>query len=280
MANFNIEYRGLNIGVGSDYFVNNVEGLHAPAIRTSSSPLTDQDGGIIWSQKYAGRELGITGDVVGDDADSYFANLRALIQAFSVTQEDFDITITRWGDIGATRILQGRVTMAPDPVEVTGEIDFSTFRIVMFAGNPFFLDTTTQSESTGLQESTGAPLGIPMGFPLGGVSSGTLTIVNGGDVPAFAKFIITDQVTNPTISNLTTGKSFQILDTLVAGDTVEVFRDQEGFHVEKNGSNAFSTFSGDFFNMALGTNVIKFSSLGASVTAGLTVEFTNHYLSI
>ena len=279
MSAIQINYNGLDIGDGTDFFVTRVDGFYSIPIRTAQDNLTDQDGGVVWAQKYAARVIGITGQVVGDTPADYFDNLTLLSQAYGKVGSALTMTLIKWDEDGTQRRLQCRPLSMPSVIEALGETTFADFRMELIADNPFFLDASTQSLSTGLAEASGIPMSIPMGVPIGSVTSDILTIQNDGNVAAFAEFTITGPVTNPTVTNTTTGKSFTIEDTLTGADTVRVFRDQEGFKVEKNGVDAFATFKGEFFLINTGPNNIRFTSVGFDAGALLQADFTNNYLT-
>ena len=275
-----ITYNGITLGGTSQYYINRLPGFYGADIRTSKDSLIDQDGSKIWNQKYGARSLAIEGDVMGDTVTEYLTNLRALVNAFSITDEAMPLVISTWEDTPTQKIIYARVITMPQPIEIAGESNVATFRIELEAESPFFLSTSDKNGSTSIAVTSGIPLSVPMGIPIGATTSGQITINNEGDIAAYPEFTIEDDLINPTISNLTTGEYFQIQDTLTFGDVVRVYIDSDGLHVLKNGTKIFDKFNGDIFTLIPGINVIKFSATGSSVSGLLTVDFTDHYLSL
>jgi hypothetical protein len=280
MSAVKIVYNGITIGDTSQYYIDRLPGFYDINIRTSEDFLTDQDGSKIWNQKYASRELAIEGTLIGTTVADYFEKASDLAKAFSITKESKLLTITKWDDASTQKNIYAKVVSMPRIIEEVGQSNFAAFRIELKAETPFFLSTSSKSGSTAIGTATGIPLSIPMGIPIGSNTNGQITINNEGDIEAFPSFTISNDLQNPTVTNITTGEFFQIQDTLSIGDIVSVSVGNDGLRVTKNGTNIFDKFAGDIFTLAKGVNTIKFSATGSSNRGLLTVNFTDHYLTI
>jgi predicted phage tail component-like protein len=90
------------------------------------------------------------------------------------------------------------------------------------------------------------------------------------------KFIIKGSCTNPKITNMTTGKSITITETLSTND--ELIIDASNFTVVKNKTvNLLSKYSGDFIQLVEGTNGFSFES-DTVPSATVTFEWYHRFL--
>lgn len=274
-------FNGLTATTAAGYSIFRAEGLDSPPIRTSQANLTDRDGGNIWSQRYGMRTIVLEGVITGTSVNDYFAKKRALINTWSLltNQSLGDLDITMWDN--TQRTIEAKVVGGVQVIERTGRATFNNFRVSFRAPNPFFKDINSVIQTTALPILGGAPVAFPIPRPIGPATGGSIAISNTGDVNSFASFKISGDVTDATILNSTTGQSFRINGNIGAGDYVRVFRNQEGLFVLKNDvTNVFSTFTGTFFEIVQGVNVIKFSSTASGAGALLESTFTNAYKSI
>jgi hypothetical protein len=103
----------------------------------------------------------------------------------------------------------------------------------------------------------------------------TEVIANGGNEITNPVFEITGPGSSIAVDNLSTGEGFTITDTLISTDVVVI--DTVNKTVTKNGANAYSTFSGDFFSLLPGNNSIEFTVTGDDVTTNLDVIYRDAY---
>lgn len=273
-----LEYNGLKLGeVDSGYGISQLKGLDAPPISTSEQQKTEAEGSNIFAQKYDSRVLSFKVDVMGITEQEFLVYKRAFVSKYKINIDDF-LIITMWnGDI---RKIKARVTDGPESVYDTENVTMNSFKLEMTAENPFFLDNNSKNYSAGLPQKGGFPLPAPVPFPLGAPTGGKFTISNDGDEANFATFKIYGPCVNPTVRNATTGQGFQILTTIVEGDYIEVFRDQQGVFVYLNGITNYRRFlKGDLFRIVLGNNLIKWNASTYNATALLEATFSDAYLS-
>jgi len=278
MSTFAIEFNGLTINETSGYNINLADGIDDLPIRTSQFNLTGDHGGVVDAQKYGMRVLGLRGTIYGTTVSDYFEKKADLLRAFCVDPDDRTLTVTNWN--GTSRSTEAYVLQQPRIVLKTGEVTFADFSLVLICPEPFWASDSATTYTINLSESGGTPVSSPVPSPVGSGTSDRATVINSGDIDSFASFTISGACTNPTVSNLTTGESFQLTGTYLAGDVVTIDKPQAGLSVLKNGSNIMSSFTGTFFKMAVGNNIIRFTSSVYNSATELEIVFYDKYLTI
>ncbi len=278
MSDFAIEYNGLTINETSGYIIREADGLDDIPIRTSQFNLTGADGGVVDAQKYGMRIIGLRGTVVGSSVSDYFTKKANLLRAFSINPSDDTLTVTNWNSV--SRSISAKVLQQPRIVLKTGEVSFADFSMVLIANDPFWSATSATTYTIDLSEGGGTPVASPVPSPVGSGTADRVTVVNGGDVAIYADYEITGACVNPTITNTTTGESFQITGTFVGSDVLSITWTQAGLSVLKNGSNYMQYFTGTFFKLAVGNNIVRFTSSTHYSGTGCTISIYNKYFTI
>lgn len=260
-----------------DHYIINDLDLTGLPIRISSQPLTGRNGGVIWKRLYDSRSLVIGGSMKGDSADDYQQAWRDLITAFAIGDESskvLEITLSN-GDI---RYIECKTTSMPSIDENEGEIYTGYFQVVLSAENPFYRGAYTTS-TLQIASASGFPVPAVVPTPLGGIQNNTVNISITGDFGSYPTYIINPAVTNPRVTNQTTGESFQIeMPITVATGPVPISFDNRGIHVGANDEyNQY--FTGTYFRLQNGNNNIVFTGADAS-GATLEITYANEYLSV
>lgn len=124
------------------------------------------------------------------------------------------------------------------------------FTIQVAAPDPFKYSTTTRTASTSMPVSGGGldwtdptgldwtdTVGLLWGSP---TSTGSLAMTNGGTAPAWPTFTLTagptDPLVNPSITELSTGRTLQYIGTLNVGDSLVIVTNPFGRSVTLNGA--------------------------------------------
>jgi len=279
MNPFAITYNGLTIDYNDPSFTATIlDGVEGIPIRVSEDLLTGGHGGNIWAQKYDMRTIALEGTVKGTNIDNYFSKKNELVNAFAINDNNV-LEVTMWD--GTKRTITAYVIDPPMIPHRNGRITFNNYRVELKCPYPFWGDDTVQSLSVGLRDSVGFPLPAPLAMPLLGSSENILIINNQGKVEAYPTYRISNAVTNPTVTNMTNGQSFTIETTLIDGEYIDVYVDQDGAFIIKNdGSNYRELFIGEIPIMALGNNELRFTAQNYSATALLEVTFTSKYITI
>lgn len=282
---FSVTYNGLTINT-SNYPTNGISihslgGIDGLGIRVSAQLLTGQDGGVIFNRLYGMRNIYFEGWVKGSDADEYFANLKALCLAFSIA-DDQVLTMTRWGDIGATKSIQADVIQMPMTVKKPGEVNFCEWRVELQCGDPFFGDGVSTDYSITLPIGGGTPVEFAVPSMVGGLNGGVQVINNTGDLEVYpVKVRFTGLINTPSLMNSTTGGQMGINTIIPVGSYVDIYRDQTGLTVSLNGlTNYYQYLTGEFFKLSTGNNTLRFGASGYSASGVCTITWSNKFMTL
>lgn len=159
------------------------------------------------------------------------------------------------------------------------EANTSVFRIELEAEYPFLQDQTEQNESVLVFSGGGMeiPMPIPMDMSMGGLNE--VTITNGGNADAFPLFTFTGALGTPSLTNITTDKTFNLSTSLASPtDIIIVDTFLRTVIINPGGTNGRRFASGDFWTLAPGDNLIR---LGSGIgTGSCLVTFRDHYYGI
>ena len=252
------------------------DGISRYDIRRSSDVRTGASGGNIWELQRGMRVLTIGGALMATDLTEYYDMRTDMERAFDIVVDSDLMTITR--PDGASKQIHAKVIEIPQFTEEPGDYAVCAYNIVLMCEDPLF-EAGEQSGTISPGTLGGAPLATPLPAPLGGVTE-TLIIVNDGDKEIYPNFVITGVIENPVVYNQTTGESFAIANTIAVGETLEVYQNNEGIFVVNNGANWYQFWSGTYFALRVGSNVITFNGSAFDGNASLTVSFTKKYLSL
>lgn len=269
---FRLQFNGLTIEENTDYGIVELEGTNGLPIRISSDLKTGDNGGYVWKNLYGMRTISFSGWISSADTTTYFDRKRALINAFSVSTSAITLTLRLWD--GTEKSLDCYVLNQPMIVEKAGYNNFCEFKAQLIAADPFFSDTAVTTQIF-LPVVGGFPIPFTIPFSLAYSSGGLGSIVNGGTQSAYARYDLVGPLTSPTVTNTTTGESFTINTTILSGETVSVYRNQQGLFVLKGTTNYMQYFTGTFFKLVVGTNTLGLTATNSDVNAYCLVTFQN-----
>lgn len=273
-----ITYNGYTLqNITNQSVIELLDGISRVPLRISQDPITGQHGGNIWERKLDMRLLLLKGSFFYTDDTSYYAAREAFQQTFFITNTDNRMTITR--PDGVTKVVSAKVVDIPLFVEKAGERHECTYEVALKCENPFFLDSSLTSGTITPGTTGGTPVSSPVPSPVGG-STQQLTLYNNGDNDIYPTFAITGNITNPSILNLTTGKTFSINTNIPVGSTLQAYYDTTGLYVQIGTTNYLQYLQGNLFKMQQGINVLTFSGSSFDTNASLTISFYNQYISI
>ena len=170
-------------------------------------------------------------------------------------------------------------------VKVTGDIsaqdgNLSRFLVEMKTDYPFLQSNSQKSENISIFAGGGwaIPFGIPFDMSAGSVTD--VSVENEGNYRAYPILRIYGELSNPVITNTTTGEVMNVSgDLATAADYLEIDTFKRTVLLYPAGSNARSMVSGDFITLQKGINNIRLSN-GSSTDGKLVLSFRDHYVGI
>lgn len=193
-ASFNNKADPDDVGV-----LTGISGLDSAEVRESGENLTAFDGGIAGPNYYGRRPLVLEGLVYGHGSTSERATkLAKLTRATNAMRGD---ALLRWTPSGFSAPVFLTVRRQ-QPLKIDGGWN-KTFQASLVASDPRIYSNTSQSAS------------------LTNIAS-TLTAVNNGNTETFPIYTISGPITNPMITNQTSGATMRFVAGLLAEDQISI----------------------------------------------------------
>lgn len=247
---FNVEDANGNIYVCSD-----LQGWDDPVSSGAVNSRTDADGGWSTRAHYAPRPLHLSGTVIAPAPGTLDALIDALLASIP-----FDaaapLTVTR---DGVARRAYVRLDGAPT-INLAGR-NAATFDIPLIAADPFRYAEAQSSLTLALPNVTGGlTIATTAPFSIGATSvTGQGDAINAGTALTYPVIRLNGSVSNPTLTNATTGAALTYNGSIAAGDFVLI--DCAAKTVLYNGTaTRRGLVSGSFPSLSPGDNTVTLSS--------------------
>lgn len=283
---FSLSFNDITTTPTNSYTVQRLSGTGGQTIRVDESNLTGRDGGNVYNRLYGMRTVSAVISIVTTSGDNYWSKRDEIISAWSKDATG-NLSITRWGDNPTTRVIPAKIVTEPQFIEESGKITNNSFFVEWRCEDPYFLSETTQSESLSLVNPVGVVVSSVVSAQFGEGSGDNKAIINNtGDVARSPKITFSGALVSPTIRLVSTGQSVGINTTMVAGQTVVIYRLNGALYVElggtidspNSGTSYFRYLSGDLFDIPVGSEQVVFSASSGSGTA--TIDFTPAFKSL
>lgn len=266
-----------------------IEGLDAPNYRNTTFALPGRHGATVSSQLYGERLVNMTGAIEGNSPAEYETYRKQLIQAVGIKLDDYSSPVTTrisMTTLGGAAYFCDAVFDKPvfDPSDSPVACRFLLSAIVP---DPFIYGDVTVS-SGNISRATGGGYVIPVIAPYisAGTIGGSVTVTNSGTETSFPTLDsngnggirFTGPLTNPVLSNITTGKTLELNYTLGSGDYVVV--DMYRQIILLNGSSSLiskKSVSSDWWGLEPGPNTIKLDTSSSSDTGYVAVAINPAY---
>jgi phage-related protein len=265
------------------YVVNNHSGFDSPDIRLSQYNRPGEHGAVVTNQLYGGRTITLEGRIAAATSELYQQRRRALSSAVRIFKDanavsqpvllkfqTMDDLLLQTDIYSATRLEFKERT----PV-------WCEYYLELFASDFNLYDQSAQT--TSITPPTGGGVTYPVIYPVSYAASagGTVTINNAGTSNTFPTVTFNGPLTAPFINNMTTGETFQINRTLIAGETLVV--DMQSKTMLLNGTtNALQYFvsSNTWLSLIPGSNIVTLGSSLSSDTGNVTITYRSAYIGV
>lgn len=265
------------------YWTGKVSGLGKGDIRTPSTVNSGTDGGFIGRQFLGLRQLPLELVVHSSDPAEVEARSKALEAALAINT---DITVVFETPTGARYFLRGcRVVQCDPEIASQNMVDYT---IQLLTGDPTFYDYTggisnnvilSKKTPGGIAWSSNGMIWSSAGLPW--IDGASNTIVNNlGDTAVYPVITISGGVaTNPSLTNVRTGRVLSLNMTITASDVISI--DFLNESVTLNGTNIENYLvSDDYWSILPGANEIEFATTGSTDTATASLGWNNGYAGI
>lgn len=274
----NITYNTQPLTVDGITFQAIPQGLFGNETRQSEQLLVGRDGGIIHENLLGMKNIVLEGRVRGSTPEEFFSRFRDLSRKLKVESTPRELSITTWDSI--TRLYYAVVIVPPMAglSAQEGNITYADFRIEFRCEKPYSYSSNLTSVAISLSQGGGflIPVTIPISWT-GGLSDEGV-FINDGDTVVYPTIKIDGPVLNPSLTNLTTGKtlSFPSLE-IFAGELILIEFGRYGTSITKGGVPIFSQAVGDYPVAIEGNNTYKFGASRYDSTALVTISSNISY---
>lgn len=245
-----------------------LEGFDLPSIRTSRGQRAGQSGSYFGAQVFDARFITIKGTIFSDSVAEALQRRREIQAALPLYPDRLTVRIL--DDDGFAYILYAQVIDFKMPISRARMR--SRFKLELEAPDSTIYDDTAGNELTATIRKV-----IPGGYVMNGTSpvfgysyyfsagNPNTSVDNLGLITVLPVIEIIGKVTDPVITNLTTGQVFAMTGYSTSEDSVTII-DMLNRTVKLNGGNVFGyvTMTSEFWGLVPGTNEIKFESTGGS----------------
>lgn len=256
----------------SNALIEEIDGLGAADVRTSSFLFSGRDGGLVTDQFYGFRNLNISGKIVSETCDQHQIDRDLFMQATPIGST-FPVYVTNF--VGQEFVIYCNVIKPVLKYGVGGQI--SDFLLQLTAGDPLFYSTDGGDLQTAhITRVAQGGYVTPYILPVEWDSGSSPTIVdNNGNAIYYPTITLNDAAINPTITNQATGETFELTLTTVDGD--EVVIDMLNRTVTLNGSNIIGnkTEASVWWGLIVGDNPIVLDSDSAGDTVSADIVWRN-----
>ncbi|MGO4470331.1 hypothetical protein AB4Y95_00130 [Arthrobacter sp. M-10] len=254
-----------------------IDGLGLAPIRTSSGNYSGRDGGYVGSQFYGMRLITLTGFFFSSSPAALESSRRALAAAIATPAVTMNITTNG----GSQYLLNCNIDSLDMPI--LRSINKAPFKITLIATDPIIYDNSASgSMSVTVNPARGGGITWPITWPITwAAGSAPTTVNNTGNATIFPTITLTDKMTNPSITNQTTGQFFTLTGlTTTAGDVLKI--DMKNRTVLLNGGSVlpFMTSTSSWWPLIPGNNSINLTTNDGTDTTVATVSWRSGYRGI
>lgn len=259
-----------------------VSGLEGPPHRTNSFARPGRHGSTVSSQFYDGRLITLQGTISGDNT-TYETNRKAFIAATNIDLDGNNYPI-------ATRVsftmLDGNSYFVDcffdKPMMDLTAPTRCDFQVTAIAPNPMIFGAS-QQVSSAISPPSGGGYVVPMIVPyISAASTGGSTVINNaGSETAWPVVTLTGPLSNPVLTNTTTGKVLQLSPYSIAtGDQVII--DMDAHTITLNGASLISTktATSDWWGLVTGNNTVTVTTTSSSDTGSAVFTYNAPFTGV
>lgn len=259
-----------------------IAGLEMPEIRLSSYEKAGEFGAFISNQLYGGRLITIEGGIYSSTQSTFESKRRALIDAIKISKDSDSVPEAKVLKFTTLDDLELQCNVFLRKFKMNKQkYCYADFMIEFYAADIAIESQTLSSNGLSTLASGGAVYPIIYPVIYGGSAAGTQTITNAGNIEAWPIITLTGILTDPIITNTTTGKYMSLDITLGASDTLVI--DMKNKTIVLNGTtNSLSTkaLASEWWWLDAGANIVTLATGSGGDNGLVTIEYRDSYLGV
>lgn len=282
---YQVEWRGvLWGGQSADVQIVDLAGwLDKPNLRGQNADRPGRHGAYPGLKRASERTVEVELAVFVDDADG--AILRSIDDTCTYDEDPQEEDLVIWAGTEAPQLVRARLEKVAIPTDHEWSIGHHRVRLQFVCTDPRrYSITETTSAVLGMPGGASTGITFPVTFPVTfgtGVTTGSLTLHNGGNVAAWPTFTLTGTLVAPAITRADTGQKLQFAPTFTLADGETMTVETESRSVMVSGvSRRDALITADWFTLPpRADTVITLSSTGSyDSSAGLSATWSSPYL--
>lgn len=273
------------VGLGTTILTTSKWGLVSiqagyPNISHAVSARGNYPGARIYPGKFSSQQIVtewiVTGSSFSDLADQREAFRKAVSAVLSQGEQNLRITKSN-----------GVVLYIPiKAVKMAGDIksddgNAGSFLATFYAEYPFFRSLGQKTQDIGIFSGGGMsiPMAIPMDMGVGG--SSVIQVENVGEYTSYPLITFQGALTDPTITNVTTGEQISLDYTLAtSADMIVIDTYERTVVIQPSGNNGRQYASAVDFTLVPGLNEIRLTAGAYDEDGKVTLAFYDTYLGV
>lgn len=262
------------------YITGKIEGLGPPSIRASRGSYAGRSGGYSGKRLWDPRLVTVSGLLIADTVIEMQAH-RAYWSDVFARLDDLYLLIDY--ENGNQYLIFCSIDGSPSLDYVPLDPLRAPFTVSMLADDPVIYDNTSgHAISVNLARTVGGGITWPLVWPaVWAAGAGSTTVNNDGTVPISPVIALTGSMTNPILSNETTGEFISLPSfTAPAGSVVKV--DLRSEFITLNGGNisGLKSATSEWWSLQTGPNTIKLSTSDVADTVSGVMVWRNGVMGI
>lgn len=276
-----LEWRGVCWGgLDADVGLTDLSGwLDKPSLRGSNTDRPGRHGAIAGRKHAETRTVEVELTVAVEDADMTL--LRAIDDVCAYEDEPVEEPLAIWAGTTGPQLVSARLEKAAIPTDHEWSVGHHRIRLQWVCTDPRRYDVTAYSSPIlGMPGGTTTGITFPLTFPIsfgGGIASGSLSLPNTGNAPAYPVFTLTGPLSGPVITRTDTGQKLQFAPSfdLLEGQTLTVDTGTRSVVLDGSVSRRDALIVADWFSLPRNSStVIALGSTGAyDSAAGLSASY-------
>lgn len=253
-----------------------LDGLATPSYAVAESVLAGARGSRFGQALMRKRQITLEFLVFTTSESDYFSQRAAILEACKKDDGEGELTLT----VNGTQYL---INAVPEPPEISWpHFPYFTVQAQFTAYDPVIYSQTTNSHSA-IAVPGGGGATFPLEFPITFTTqnTGTVNVNNSGNIATYPIITLSDLLTSPTITNVTTGEYFQLNETFDVGDSVIINMKERTAVL--NGVTSLLTDIVDgstWWSLNPGTSTVRINTGATSDTGTLAISWRDAYSGI
>lgn len=261
-------------------FGGGIEGLEMPSVRLITEDQSGEDGAYVNSQHYGGRSITITGGIKASTPAAFYTARKSLQNALAVSRSSLGAPIPKVLKLTTPDDLQYQIEVYVKNITIlTKQYNYIPFKIDLFAPYPFIQSQTLSTITLGVGASGG--LVYPYDYPVDyGENNSISTTVNNGNAPAYLNITYSGLLTDPVLTNGTTGEYMSIDKDMIASDTMLIDTQLKVITLNSAPALSLKSLASSWITLAPGSNILQLTTASGTDTGSATITYRDTYLSL